>query len=100
LRIRDVDPRSRIRFFSILDRGSRVKKIPGSRIRIRIKEFEHFNPTKFLKLSAMFIPDPNPGYGSSFFTHPGSRIQGQKGTASRIRNTAKIYQGLLKIYMW
>jgi hypothetical protein len=32
----------------------------------------------------MVIPDPDPR--SWFFTHPGSR--GQKGTKSRIRNTA------------
>jgi hypothetical protein len=33
----------------------------------------------------------HPGSGSGFFTYPGFRIQGQKGTGSRIRirNTAK-----------
>ncbi len=48
-------------------------------------------------------PDPHPhqrapritirgvhsGSGSWFFTHPGSRIQGSKGSRIRIRNTAK-----------
>ncbi len=38
------------------------------------------------KWSGILIPDP--GSESWFFTHPGFRIQGQKGTGSRIRNTA------------
>ncbi len=29
----------------------------------------------------ILIPDPDP----DFFTHPGSQLQGQKGTGSRIR---------------
>ncbi len=52
---------------------------PGSRIRIRIKEFKFFfNPKIVTKLSeiwsGMFILDP----GSWFFTHPRSLIQGSK----------------------
>ncbi len=67
--------------------GSRVKKIPGSliRIRIRIKEFKYFNLKNCSTLSEIrsklfmpdtdldFLPIPDPG--------------GKKGTGSRIRNT-------------
>jgi hypothetical protein len=55
--------------------GSRVKKIPGSRIqgqkdfRIRIKEFKYFNPKNSSRIR---IPGPD----LDFFTHPGSRIRG------------------------
>jgi hypothetical protein len=62
--------------------GTRVKKIPGSWIwiRIRIKEFKYFNPKMVSKLSeilsVMFIPDPDfdflpipdPGYGSAILS--------------------------------
>ncbi len=44
--------------------GSRAKKISGSRIRIRLKEFMYFNP--FLS-SGKYDPD-------LIFTHPGSLI--------------------------
>jgi hypothetical protein len=44
LQIREVYAGSLIQIFSIPDPGFRVKKIPGSRIRIRIKEFKYFNP--------------------------------------------------------
>ncbi len=40
--------------------------------------------------SGMFVPDPDPGSGSWFFTHPGSRIKGSKNApdpGTRIRNT-------------
>ncbi len=53
LRIRDVHPGSWIRLFpsriqALKDSGSRVKKIPypRTRIRIRIKELKYFNPKK------------------------------------------------------
>ncbi len=60
-----------------------------SRIRIRIKEFKHFNPPKIWFLSSRkYDRVVRPGSGSWLFTHPRSR--GQKGTGSRthIRNTA------------
>jgi hypothetical protein len=55
LRIRDVFPR--IRIFSIPDPGSRVKKVPGSRIRIRI-EFNYFKLTQKIvsKLKEIWMP--------------------------------------------
>jgi hypothetical protein len=49
LRIRDVYP------------GSRVRKIPGDRIRIRIKELKYFSPKKVL---GNMIRDVHPGSGS------------------------------------
>ncbi len=71
--------------------GSRVKKIPRSRIRICIKEFKNFNPKNVSKLLKIWfgidpsrIPDPEVKKAPD----PGSR--GQKGTGSRIRNTEKI----------
>ncbi len=46
---------------------------PGSRIRIRIKEFKYFNPKKIVSklseiLSGMFIPDPDTESGSWFYS--------------------------------
>ncbi len=60
---------------------------PGSRI--RIEEFQYFNPKNGCwalgNLIRVVHPGPDPGSGSWLFTHPGSRIHGQKGTESRIR---------------
>ncbi len=74
---------SRIRLFSILDPGSRI----------RIKEFKYFNPKKTKKwfLSSKKydpgcssrIPDPD----ADFLPIPDPGCRGQKGTRSRIRNT-------------
>jgi hypothetical protein len=83
-RIRDVYPGSRIRLFSIPDPGSEFFN-PGSRI--RIKEFKYFNQKELFLSSRKYDWVVHPGYGSLLFNHPGSRIQGQKGTGSRIRNT-------------
>jgi hypothetical protein len=64
LRIRDVYLESRIRIFSIPDKnffhlGSRVKKINGSRIRIRIKELKYFNPKYYFSdYKIMKLPNP------------------------------------------
>jgi hypothetical protein len=64
---------------------SRIRIFPSQ---IRIKEFRYFNPQNMVsKLSEiwsalLFIPDPNPDCLS--IPDPG----GQKGTGSRIRNTA------------
>ncbi len=57
------------------------QKDSGSRIRIRIKKkFVFLTQKIFSKLSeiwsGIFDPDPDPGSGSWFFTHPGSWIQG------------------------
>jgi hypothetical protein len=62
LRIRDVYPGSQIRIFT--RPGSRVKKIPGSRIRIRIKEFKYFNPKNCFSALGNMIRDVHPGSGS------------------------------------
>jgi hypothetical protein len=74
-------PGCRIRIFSIPEPGNRVKKISGSRIRIRIKEFKYFNQKKLFLIS-------DPDLDSLPIPDPGSR--GQKGTGSQIRilNTA------------
>jgi hypothetical protein len=54
--------------------GSRIKLIPGSRIRIRIKEFKYFNPKNCYQALGNMIQNVHRGSGSWFFTHPGSRI--------------------------
>ncbi len=68
-------------YFSVL----RIRDVyPGSELfpsRTRVKEFKYFNPK-----NGNMIRVVHPGSGSWLFTHPGSR--GQKGTGSRIRNTA------------
>ncbi len=84
LRFRDVYPGSRIRLFFH----------PGSELfpsRIRIKEFKYFKPNKWFQSSRKYDPgcsslilDPDPDFLP--IPDPGSR--GQKGTGSRIRNTA------------
>jgi hypothetical protein len=51
LRIRDVYPGSRIRLFSIPDPGSEL--FPS---RIRIKEFDYFNPKKWFLSSRKYDP--------------------------------------------
>ncbi len=65
LQIQDVYPGSQIRIFYKPDPGSRIKKISGSQIRIRKKEYKYFNPKIVYKLSkiwsGMFIPNPDPG---------------------------------------
>jgi hypothetical protein len=67
LRIRDVYPGSE--FFPIPDPGSRIKKIPGSRNRIRIKEFKFFNPKIGFYALKNMIRDIHPG------SDPGSGIR-------------------------
>jgi hypothetical protein len=74
--------------FSIIDPGSRVKNISDPGSGSASKNLSIFLTQKIVsKLSKNMIQDVQPGSGSSFFTHPGSRIQGrgQKGTGSRIR---------------
>ncbi len=66
---------SRIRIFPIPDPGSASKNLSTLTQKIVSKLSEIW--------SGLFIPDPDPGSGSWFFNHPGSR--GQKGTGSRIR---------------
>ncbi len=72
----------------IPDPGSKRFRIPDPYPLQRIQVF--LNQKIVSKLSelwsGMFIPDPDPGFGSWFFIHPGSRDQ--KGTRSRVRNTA------------
>jgi hypothetical protein len=73
---------------SIPDPGSRVKKIPDPDPHKRI-----FNPKSNSKLSEILYGDVHPGFGSRYLIFYLSRIQdlgprGNKGTASRIRNTA------------
>jgi hypothetical protein len=83
LRIRDVYPGSK--FFHP---GSRVKKDSISRIRVHIKELKYFQNKKMFLSSQKY--DPRCSFRIRiliFITHLGSR--GQKGTGSRIRNTAK-----------
>ncbi len=59
-------------FFSIPDRNF----FPS---RILIKEFKHFNPTKWFLGSRKYDPDPD------FLPIPDPGSRGQKGTGSRIR---------------
>ncbi len=69
-------------FFSIPDPGSKILSI-----------FTQENGFLALGIwSGLFIPDRDPGFLST--PEPGSR--GQKGTGSRIRNTADGYQYQLK----
>ncbi len=102
LRLRDVYPGSRIRFFSIPDANCFH---PGSELfpsRIHIKEFQYFIPKKWFLSSRKYdpgcssrIPDSDPDFlpipdpGAKKAPDPGSR--GQKGTGSRFRfrNTGK-----------
>ncbi len=67
-------PRSWIRIFSVLDSGSASKN------------FKYFNIKNCFQALGNMIRVVQSGSGSWFFFHPGSR--GQKGTGSRIRNTA------------
>ncbi len=75
---------SRIRIFPSRIQG---QKIPGSRIRIRIKEFKYFNLTQKIvfKLSeiwgGIFIPDAD----LDFLSRPDLWSRGKKGAGSRIR---------------
>ncbi len=55
---------------------------PGCSSRIRIKEFNYFNPKYCFCALGNMIRVVHTGSGSWFFTHPGSR--GQKATGSRI----------------
>ncbi len=78
--------------FSIPDRGSRDKKIPGSGCASASKNFSILSQKSVLssrKYDSGCSSRPDLGSGSWFFTHPGSN--GQKGTGSRIwfRNTAE-----------
>ncbi len=52
--------------------------------------------------SGLFNPDPYPRSVSWFFTHPGSRSQGSKGTWSRIRirNTGFIWPLWREVVTW
>jgi hypothetical protein len=79
---------SRIRFFSIPDPGSASKNLSIYSILNKKKWFSKLSEI----WSGLFILDPDP-----YFLHIqdlGSR--GQKGTGSRIRNTAKI----TKLHTW
>jgi hypothetical protein len=70
--------------------GSRAKKIPDPGSRSIPKYSSIFNPKKVFKLSEIqYLPGCSFRIRILIFTHPGSRIQGQKGTGSwiRIRNT-------------
>ncbi len=83
-------------YISVADPGglSRIRLFP-SRIpdpnffhpgaRILIKEFKYFNPTKWFLNFRKYDPDPD------FLPIPDPRCRGQKGTGSRIRNTAYNY---------
>jgi hypothetical protein len=63
------------------------QKIPGFRIRIRIKEFKYFNPTNCFQALGNMIQNIHPGSGFCIFTHPRSGNQKGKGARIRIRNT-------------
>jgi hypothetical protein len=54
--------------------GSRFKKIPGSRIRILIKEFKYFNQNKLFLCSGKFYP----AYSSRIWILIFTRIPGFK----------------------
>ncbi len=77
--------------FSIPDPGSKQFLNPGSAS--ASKNLSILTQKIVFKLSEiwsrMFTLDPDSGFRSWFFTHPGAR--GQKGTGSRIRNTAVLY---------
>ncbi len=47
------------------DPVARVKKIPGSRIRISIKEFKYLNTKKLFKALGIMIQNIHPGSGSA-----------------------------------
>ncbi len=75
---------SRIRIFSIPGSASKNLSILTQKIAAKLTEIRWFG-------LFLFIPDPDPGSGSWFLTHPGSK--GQKGTGSRIRirNTGRFH---------
>ncbi len=81
---------SRIRLFSIPDPNF---SHPG--FRIRIEEFEYFNPKKWLKALGNMFRVVHPGSRSWRFTHPPHRpsshllISEPPPPRSRIRNTAQ-----------
>ncbi len=86
LRIRDVYPRSRIRIFSIPVPVSASKNL-GILTQKMV--------SRLSKLwSGLFIPDPD----SDFLPIPDPGSRGQKGTGSRIRNTA--VSGAIYIYIF
>jgi hypothetical protein len=72
------DPKSD---FSIPDPRSRVNRISGSWVRIRIKEFKYFEPTKIVsKLSGKYdpecssrMPDPDLDFYPSRIPDPGAK---------------------------
>ncbi len=81
LRIRYVNPRSRIRFFSPRLQGWQD---PGTKKWSNVVLIPQ-TETKFSKIrKGMFIPDP-----VSYFSIPESGYRGQKSTGSRIRNAEK-----------
>jgi hypothetical protein len=62
------------------------QKDSGSRIQIRIKEFQYFLPKQLFLSSRKYDPGcPDPDLDFLPILDPGSR--GQQGTGSRIRNT-------------
>jgi hypothetical protein len=73
---------------------SRIRYVyPGSeffhpRSRIRIKELKYFNPKKWFLSSRKYDPGFHPGSRIRIHSFYPSRIPGQKGTGTRIRNTA------------
>jgi hypothetical protein len=83
---------------NIPDPGSRVKKIPRFRIRIRIKEFNYFNQKFFCKdIGNMFNPDPD----LDFLPNPDSGVKKARSATlildpTLIRNRLKSFH-LIKI---
>ncbi len=75
LRIWDVYPESRIRILSIPDPHQRIKVFLPKKLFLSCRKYD-LGCSSRIRIQ--------------IFTHPGSRIQGQKGTGSRIRiyNTA------------
>ncbi len=61
------------------------------------KNLSIFYPKKLFLALGNMIRDLHSGSRSWFFTHPGSRFQGQKGIVSRIRvrNTARMWINLV-----
>ncbi len=75
LRIRDVYPGSRIRIFSIPDPLPRIKYFNPKKLFLSSRKYNSGSSSRIRIL--FFLPIPDPGF------------RDQKGTGSRIRNTAK-----------
>jgi hypothetical protein len=76
---------------------SRILGQKDSRSRIRFKEFKYFNP----KNSFLALGKYDPGCSSRirilifYFTHSGSRIQGQKDSGSASNNLSILTQKIV-----